>query len=256
MLYAFLPAWAADNAVSVTTVGWLLALRAGVTVISRVGLGRLVARLGRRILLVISLGVAAPSLCALPFVGAAGAVGVMIGLGVGLGLPQPLTMAWVVARADPSVTGRRPRAPPDLQPGPANHRSHRRRCGRRSARLRRASSGPAPSCSPARRLSSCSAGTALDTESPPGSGLGVAARSRPFSWRMSGTGEDDELLGRPGHRHITVDRSFDALAERLRVDEHDQVELEPLRQFRGQRPDPGVAQRPGDVSRRRCHRRR
>ena len=105
MLYAFLPAWAAANAVSVTTVGWLLALRAAVTVISRVGLGRLVARLGRRILLIISLVVAAVSLCALPFVGAPGATAVMIGLGIGLGLPQPLTMAWVVARADPAVRG-------------------------------------------------------------------------------------------------------------------------------------------------------
>ena len=51
---------------------------------------------------------------------------------------------------------------------------------------------------------------------------------------QSGAGEDDELLGRPGHRDIAVDCSFDTLAERLRVDEDDQVELEPLGQFRGQ----------------------
>lgn len=105
MLYAFLPAWAAANAVSVTTVGWLLALRAAVTVISRVGLGRLVARLGRRVLLIVSLVLASAALCALPFVAAPGAIAVMIALGVGLGLPQPLTMAWVVARADPAVRG-------------------------------------------------------------------------------------------------------------------------------------------------------
>ena len=55
MLYAFLPAWAEQNGVSVTAVGWLLALRAAVTVGSRVGLGRLVAHLGRQILLLISL---------------------------------------------------------------------------------------------------------------------------------------------------------------------------------------------------------
>ena len=55
----------------------------------------------------------------------------------------------------------------------------------------------------------------------------------------SGAREDDELLGRPGHRDVAVDRSFDARAERLRVDEDDQVELEPLRQLRGQRPDAG-----------------
>src|SRR5260370_24673814 len=60
-----------------------------------------------------------------------------------------------------------------------------------------------------------------------------------LSWAASGDREDDELLGRPGHRDIAVDRSFDALAERLWVDEDDQVELEPLRQLRGQRPDAG-----------------
>jgi hypothetical protein len=36
------------------------------------------------------------------------------------------------------------------------------------------------------------------------------------------------LPGRPGHRDVAVDCSFDAAAERLRVDEDDQVELEPL----------------------------
>ena len=45
------------------------------------------------------------------------------------------------------------------------------------------------------------------------------------------------MLGRSGHRDIAVDRSFDALAERLWVDEYDQVELEALAQLRGQRPD-------------------
>src|SRR6266568_7826091 len=59
------------------------------------------------------------------------------------------------------------------------------------------------------------------------------------SWPTSGAREDDELLGRSGHRDIAVDRSFDAHAERLWVDEDDQVELEPLRQLRGQRPDAG-----------------
>src|SRR5829696_947530 len=46
--------------------------------------------------------------------------------------------------------------------------------------------------------------------------------------------EDDELLGRSGHRDIAVDRSFEVLTERFRVDDDDQVELEPLRQLRGE----------------------
>lgn len=105
MLYAFLPAWAAQNSVSVTVVGWLLALRAGVTLLSRLGLGNLVARWGRRPLLLVSLSAAAVALAVLPAVGAVGAIGVMVALGIGLGIPQPLTMAWVVARADPTSRG-------------------------------------------------------------------------------------------------------------------------------------------------------
>lgn len=105
LLYAFLPAWAEQQAVSVTAVGWLLALRAAVTVTSRIGIGRLVTRFGRQALLLIALTIAAASLVVLPFVGLVGGVTVMIGLGIGLGLPQPLTMAWVVASVHPSVRG-------------------------------------------------------------------------------------------------------------------------------------------------------
>jgi O-acetylserine/cysteine efflux transporter len=52
--------------------------------------------------------------------------------------------------------------------------------------------------------------------------------------RSSGAREDDQLLGGPGHRDVAVDRSLDARAERLRVDEDDQVELQALGQLRGQ----------------------
>src|SRR5215831_6825332 len=58
-------------------------------------------------------------------------------------------------------------------------------------------------------------------------------------WPASGAGKDDELLGGSGHRDVAVDRSFDARAKRIWVDEDDQVELEPLGQLRGQRPDAG-----------------
>src|SRR6476469_9857558 len=59
------------------------------------------------------------------------------------------------------------------------------------------------------------------------------------SFSSSGAPEDDELLRRPGHRDVAVDRSLDAGAELLRVDEHDHVELEPLRLLGQQRLDPG-----------------
>jgi DNA polymerase III subunit delta len=56
-----------------------------------------------------------------------------------------------------------------------------------------------------------------------------AARSR--------AGEDDELLRRAGHGDVLIDRAFDADAPRRRVDQHDEVELQPLRQLRRQPPD-------------------
>ncbi|GAS98542.1 putative drug resistance efflux protein [Mycolicibacterium canariasense] len=97
MMYAFVPVWATDRGVSATVVGLLLALRAAVTVASRIGLSRLVQRFGRRLLITASIGAAVVGLVALPFVGAWGAVGVMFALGVGLGIPQPLTMSWVTS---------------------------------------------------------------------------------------------------------------------------------------------------------------
>lgn len=97
MMYAFVPLWATDRGVSATVVGLLLALRAAVTVVSRIGLSRLVQRFGRRLLITASIGAAVIGLVALPFVGEWGAVGVMVALGVGLGIPQPLTMAWVTS---------------------------------------------------------------------------------------------------------------------------------------------------------------
>jgi hypothetical protein len=60
------------------------------------------------------------------------------------------------------------------------------------------------------------------------------------------------LLGGPGHRDVAVDRSFDPVAEGIRGDEDDEVELQSLRQFRGQgadagcRPERGIADDTGD----------
>ncbi|MGH3640783.1 MAG: MFS transporter [Mycobacterium sp.] len=97
LMYAFVPVWATDRGISATVVGLLLALRAAVSVLSRFGLTRLVARFGRKVLIVVSIGASVAALIALPFVNAWGAAAVMIGLGLGLGIPQPLTMAWVTS---------------------------------------------------------------------------------------------------------------------------------------------------------------
>ncbi len=105
LMYAFVPVWATEQGISATVVGLLLALRAAVSVASRFGLTRLVARFGRKTLIIASIGAAAAGLIALPFVGVWGAVAVMIGLGLGLGIPQPLTMAWVTSLTPPASHG-------------------------------------------------------------------------------------------------------------------------------------------------------
>ena len=55
----------------------------------------------------------------------------------------------------------------------------------------------------------------------------------------SGAREDDQSLGGAGHRDVAVDSSFDARAERFRVEQNDQVELETLGELWRQRSDPG-----------------
>jgi MFS family permease len=99
LIYTFMPVWASNQNISVVAVGWLLALRAAISVLSRLGLTRLVRRFGRKVLLIAAMSAAVLALAALPLLGAYGAIFVMVGLGIGLGLPQPLTMAWVVGLA-------------------------------------------------------------------------------------------------------------------------------------------------------------
>ncbi|KQQ06184.1 MULTISPECIES: MFS transporter [unclassified Rathayibacter] len=105
LLYAYIPLWATEQDVPAVVVGLLLAIRALVSVLSRLGLARLVARVGRKALLIAAITAGVASLVALPLVGAAGAVLVMVGLGLALGIPQPLTMAWVVRITPEAVHG-------------------------------------------------------------------------------------------------------------------------------------------------------
>lgn len=105
LLYTFVPLWAVTRDIPAAAVGLLLALRALVSVVSRLGLGRLVARFGRRALITTAMIAGVASLVALPFVDAFGAIPVMIALGIALGVPQPLTMAWTTAITPPSAHG-------------------------------------------------------------------------------------------------------------------------------------------------------
>ena len=55
LMYAFVPVWATEQNISATAVGLLLALRAAVSVLSRLGLMRLINRFGRKALLLVSI---------------------------------------------------------------------------------------------------------------------------------------------------------------------------------------------------------
>jgi MFS family permease len=95
LLTAYLPLWATTHGIGAELVASLLMLRAVVTIGSRFGLARVVKRLGRRAVLVGSVGVGTIGLAVLPFVDLVGAAIVMGALGLGLGIAQPLTLAWV-----------------------------------------------------------------------------------------------------------------------------------------------------------------
>lgn len=105
LMYAFVPVWATEQNISAATVGLLLAVRAAVSVISRLGLSRIIAKFGRRNVLTASIASGALALIVLPLVGAYPAIAVMVLLGIGLGIPQPLTMTWVTSMTEASQHG-------------------------------------------------------------------------------------------------------------------------------------------------------
>jgi MFS family permease len=105
LLSSFIPVWAIANHIPADVVGWLLALRAFFTITSRLGAARLVARFGRKALLIVTLSLAVLALLLLPLASAWLAVPIMVGLGIGLGLPQPLTLVWMSSLAPPHVRG-------------------------------------------------------------------------------------------------------------------------------------------------------
>jgi MFS family permease len=96
MLIAYLPVYGEENALPVELVGFLLSLRAGSTLVSRVLLRQGLRRLGRRVLLAIGLCVACVSIGLVPLTARADIlVGLMVAFGLGIGVSQPITVGWV-----------------------------------------------------------------------------------------------------------------------------------------------------------------
>ncbi len=103
-LSVYLPALALQRGIAGPVVGALLSVRAGASMLSRLALGRLASRLGRRRLLIGSLAISGLGLAALPLVTDPPIMAIlMVGTGLGLGIGQPLTMSWIARDA---VAGR------------------------------------------------------------------------------------------------------------------------------------------------------
>jgi MFS family permease len=103
----YLPALGTDRGLAAGAVGLLLTLRAVASMTSRFFLGRLVAFVGRRRLMIASVALSAVSMAVVaaplhPI--ALGALVVLMGLGLGVG--QPLTMSWLAEVAPAGQRGR------------------------------------------------------------------------------------------------------------------------------------------------------
>jgi MFS family permease len=106
VLIVYLPAFGEAHGLTVATVGSLLAVRAGATLVSRAFLGRLTERLGPGSTLMITSATAALAtglLATSPPVPIL--FGLMILIGIGLGVGQPLTVAWIGIQAPPHERG-------------------------------------------------------------------------------------------------------------------------------------------------------
>jgi MFS family permease len=100
VLAAYLPLYGESAGLSVALVGALLSIRAGATLVSRLFLVRLIAWLGRRRLLALSLGVSTLGLGLIPFTTSPPVLVVLMVLGgFALGMGQPMTIAWVANRS-------------------------------------------------------------------------------------------------------------------------------------------------------------
>jgi MFS family permease len=103
----YLPALGTERGIVAGTIGALLTLRAAASMVSRLFLGRLAHRLGRRRLLLGSVALSAAGMAALvvPMPVWALAV-VVVAVGLGLGAGQPLTMSWLAESTPPGLRGR------------------------------------------------------------------------------------------------------------------------------------------------------
>lgn len=105
ILVVYLPALGEERGLTVATVGVMLSVRAGASMVSRLFLGRLIGWLGRSRLMVGSLVVAAIAVISLAILPMPAMFVAMAVAGLTLGVSQPMTMSWVAARATAETRG-------------------------------------------------------------------------------------------------------------------------------------------------------
>ena len=106
IVVVYLPALGEERGLSIAAVSALLTARAGASMVSRIGLGWMVDRLGRIRLLFVAVVISGLALVALPFTTSlASAMVAMVISGFVLGLCQPLTMAWVATETSAETRG-------------------------------------------------------------------------------------------------------------------------------------------------------
>ncbi|MET7395708.1 MFS transporter [Dactylosporangium sp. NPDC005572] len=103
----YLPALGVERGIPSGAIGILLTLRAAASMISRLFLGRLAGALGRRRLLLGSIGLAAVSLAVAAAPMPLWTLAILVAAaGLGLGVGQPLTMSWLAESSPPGLRGR------------------------------------------------------------------------------------------------------------------------------------------------------
>lgn len=100
LLVAYLPAYGEANGIAVATVGILLSVRAGASVLSRLVMVTLINAFGRRKVFMLSLLMPAIALLLVPVLPQIEILYILMAVaGFGLGLGQPMSVSWVAGAA-------------------------------------------------------------------------------------------------------------------------------------------------------------
>ncbi len=106
ILIAYLPLYGEARGLSVGVIGVLLAIRAGASMAVRAFMGVLIERLGRTLLLVLSMSAAAAGVGLIPLSSTPAVLcALMLLAGFGLGLGQPISMSWIAHRSPDNLLG-------------------------------------------------------------------------------------------------------------------------------------------------------